>query len=129
VVSCGGTRLPEVSGWDYAVPTMFEGVPAALRPPVALALAKAGESIPREDALPGGSVYEMKFDGFRAACLVGSDGVGLYSRQGKDLSRYSVGVKLRHADVWPSESAVVLARQVSPTCLSMSTSFRATRTP
>jgi hypothetical protein len=46
------------------VPTMFEGVPAALRPPVALALAKAVESIPREDALPGGSFYEMKFGGF-----------------------------------------------------------------
>ena len=50
--SFGGTPLPEGSGWDYAVPTMFEGVPAALRPPVA----KAVESIPREDALPGGSV-------------------------------------------------------------------------
>jgi hypothetical protein len=64
MLSCGGTPLPEASGWDYAVPTMFEGVPAALRPPVALALAKAVESIPSEDALPGGSVYEMKFDGF-----------------------------------------------------------------
>jgi ATP-dependent DNA ligase len=75
------------------VPTMFEGVPAALRPPVALALAKAVESIPRGDALPGGAVYEMKFDGFRAVCIVGSDGVSLLSRQSKDLGRYSVGVK------------------------------------
>jgi hypothetical protein len=64
MLSCGGTPLPAVPGWDYAVPTMFEGVPAALRPPVALALAKAVESIPRENALPGGSVYEMKWDGF-----------------------------------------------------------------
>lgn len=70
------------------MPTMFEGVPAALRPPVALALAKAVESIPRADALPGGSVYEMKFDGFRAVCLVGADEVSLMSRQNKDLSRY-----------------------------------------
>jgi ATP-dependent DNA ligase len=88
MLSCGGTPLPEASGWDYAVPTMFEGVPAALRPPVALALAKAVESIPREDALPGGCCYEMKFDGFRAVCLVGADGVWLYSRQSKDLGRY-----------------------------------------
>ncbi|GAA5201675.1 hypothetical protein GCM10023346_46560 [Arthrobacter gyeryongensis] len=44
--------------WDYAVPTMFEGVPAALRPPVALALAKAVESIPHESALPGVSGHE-----------------------------------------------------------------------
>jgi ATP-dependent DNA ligase len=75
-------------GWDYAVPTMFEGVPAALLPPIDLALAKAVESIPRGDVLAGGSVFEMKFDGFRAVCLVGSDEVWLYSRQGKDLSRY-----------------------------------------
>lgn len=39
-------------------------VRAALRPPVELALAKAVESIQRAGALPGGSVYEMKWDGF-----------------------------------------------------------------
>lgn len=80
--------FPPLLRWAYAVPTMFEGLPAALHPPVALALAKAVESIPRGDALSGGSVFEMKFDGFRAVCLVGSDGAWLYSRQGKDLSRY-----------------------------------------
>ncbi|WP_247040577.1 ATP-dependent DNA ligase [Arthrobacter rhizosphaerae] len=67
---------------------MFEGVPAALHPPVDLALAKAVESIPHGDVLTGGSVFEMKFDGFRAACFVGLSDVWLYSRQGKDLSRY-----------------------------------------
>ncbi|MDO5865119.1 MULTISPECIES: ATP-dependent DNA ligase [Paenarthrobacter] len=67
---------------------MFEGLPAALHPPLDLALAKAVESIPRGDVLSGSSVFEMKFDGFRAGCLVGSDGAWLYSRQGKDLSRY-----------------------------------------
>ncbi|WP_345453261.1 RNA ligase family protein [Arthrobacter gyeryongensis] len=30
----------------------------------------------------------MKWDGFRAVCLVGADGVSLWSRQSKDLSRY-----------------------------------------
>lgn len=98
--------LPQVSGWDYAVPTMFEGVPAALRPPVALALAKAVESIPREDALPGGSVYEMKFDGFRAVCLVGSDEVWLYSRQSKDLSWYFPDVLAAAAGQIPPGSVV-----------------------
>jgi hypothetical protein len=39
-------------------------VPAALRPPVELALAKAVESIPHAGVLPGGNVYEMKWDGF-----------------------------------------------------------------
>jgi ATP-dependent DNA ligase len=95
-----------------------------LRPPIDLALAKAVESIPRGDVLAGGSVFEMKFDGFRAVCLVGSDEVWLYSRQGKDLSRYSVGVKRRRADLWPGESAVISARQVSLTCLRSGRSFR-----
>jgi hypothetical protein len=70
------------------VPTMVEGVPLALHPPVELALAKAVESIPGVDALPGGSVYEMKWDGFRVACLVEPDGVSLWSRQGKDIGKY-----------------------------------------
>jgi ATP-dependent DNA ligase len=63
-------------------------VPAALRPPVELALAKAVESIPHAGALPGGNVYEMKWDGFRAVCVVDVDGVSLWSRQRKDLSSY-----------------------------------------
>lgn len=75
------------------MPTMFEGVPAALHPPVDLALAKAVESIPHGTVLSGDSVFEMKFDGFRAACFVGLNDVWLYSRQGKDLSRY-------FPDVW-----------------------------
>jgi hypothetical protein len=40
-----------------------EGVPAELRPPVALALAKAVESIPCADALPGGCWSEPNWDG------------------------------------------------------------------
>jgi hypothetical protein len=46
------------------VPQMPDGLPAALRPPVALALAKAVEFIPDADALPGGCLYEPKWDGF-----------------------------------------------------------------
>lgn len=41
---------------------MTEDVPATLRPPVSLALAKAVDSIPAEGALPGGSRYEPKGD-------------------------------------------------------------------
>lgn len=106
---------------------MTEDVPASLRPPVSLALAKAADSVPAEGAMPGGSIYEPKFDGYRAAIFVRPGGASLLSRQGKDLSRYSVGVKRRRADLWPSESAVISARQVSLTCLSGSTSFRTTR--
>ncbi|MDP9987346.1 hypothetical protein J2S98_002513 [Arthrobacter oryzae] len=70
---------------------MTEDVPATLQPPVPLALAKAVESVPAEAALPGGSVYEPKWDGFRMCALIGTAGVSLWSRQGKDLTRYSVG--------------------------------------
>lgn len=67
---------------------MTEDVPPALHPPVSLTLAKAVDSIPAEAALPGGSRYEPKWDGYRACALIGAGGVSLYSRQGKDLSRY-----------------------------------------
>jgi ATP-dependent DNA ligase len=67
---------------------MTEDVPATLRPPVSLALAKAVESVPAEDALPGGAVYEPKWDGYRMCVLVRAGGVSLWSRLGKDLTRY-----------------------------------------
>ncbi|NSX36454.1 ATP-dependent DNA ligase [Pseudarthrobacter oxydans] len=67
---------------------MTEDVPAALRPPVPLALAKAVESVPAEAALPGGSVYEPKWDGYRICALVRASGVSLWSRQGRELTRY-----------------------------------------
>lgn len=63
-------------------------MPAGLVPPVSLALAKAVETVPAAGALPGGCLYEMKWDGFRAVCLVGTGRVSLMSRQNKDLSRY-----------------------------------------
>lgn len=34
-------------------------------PPVPLALAKAVEAVPTEGALPGGAVFEPKWDGYR----------------------------------------------------------------
>lgn len=88
VFPAAGRRYRVLQHRDYAVPTMVEGVPLALRPPVELALAKVVESIPGADALPGGSVYEMKWDGFRAVCLVQPDGVSVWSRQGKDIGRF-----------------------------------------
>lgn len=63
---------------------MFEGLPAGLVPPVSLALAKAVETVPAAGALPGGCLYEMKWDG--QFCLGGTGGASLLSRQNKDLS-------------------------------------------
>ncbi|MGX5717496.1 ATP-dependent DNA ligase [Arthrobacter sp. MAHUQ-56] len=84
---------------------MTEDVPPALHPPVSLALAKAVESVPAEAALPGGSRYEPKWDGYRACALVAAGGVSLWSRQGKELSRY-----------FP-DLVEALAEQVPPGCV------------
>jgi hypothetical protein len=73
---------------------------------VELALAKAVESIPDAGVLPGGNVYEMKWDGFRAVCVVDVDGVSLWSRQRKDLNRLSVGRGRFRADLSLSETAI-----------------------
>jgi ATP-dependent DNA ligase len=77
----------------------------------------------------GPMCFEPKWDGYRLIAFREGDRTILWSRPGKDLTRCSVGVKSRRADVWPGESAVISARQVSLSCLSMSTSFRTTRTP
>lgn len=108
---------------------MAEGLPAGLSPPVPLVLAKVVSRIPAAGALPGGCLYEPKWDGFRVGISGGRRRSVIVVQAGTDLARYSVGVSRRRADLWPGESAVISARQVSLTGLSISTSFRTTRTP
>src|SRR3954462_757602 len=62
------------------------GLPPDLAGPVAVELAKPVRSIPPEGALPGGCVYEPKWDGYRL--VVVRDGVStrLWSKQGRDLT-------------------------------------------
>lgn len=68
---------------------MGESVPRALRPPVALALAKTVETVPGEDAFHGDALAaEPKWDGYRVCIFVEDVGASLWSRQNKDLSRY-----------------------------------------
>jgi ATP-dependent DNA ligase len=63
-------------------------MPGNLHPPD-VALAKAVEVIPASGALPGGSIYEPKWDGFRALIIRASDGdTTIWSKQSKDLTRY-----------------------------------------
>lgn len=76
-----------------------------------LALAKAVPVIPARPGLQ----LEPKVDGFRAAIVVEDGGVRVWSRNGTDLTPSSVGVGGNRSDVWPSESAVNRARQVSLT--------------
>lgn len=66
-----------------AEPEIF---PPELRPPLDVVLAQAVTSLPGSGALPGGSWYEPKFDGFRCLIIVG-DTVSVWSRQRKDLTR------------------------------------------
>lgn len=60
--------------------------PEPLRAQVDLALAKASERVPEAAALPGGSRYEPKLDGWRAAAVVDVDRVTLWSRQKTNLT-------------------------------------------
>ncbi|ACL42234.1 ATP dependent DNA ligase (plasmid) [Pseudarthrobacter chlorophenolicus A6] len=66
----------------------MSALPPGLRPPLLLAAAKAVSKIPAASALPGGSLYEPKWDGFRAALVLDDAGATLWSRQGKNLTGY-----------------------------------------
>ncbi len=61
-------------------------LPAELRPPLSVALARPVPTIPTPDAMPGSTRYEPKWDGFRLLIVVDDD-VSLWSRQGKNLTR------------------------------------------
>lgn len=56
-----------------------------LRPPMSVALARPSTTIPAIGSLPGGVMYEPKWDGFRML-LVADGEIGLWSRQGTDLT-------------------------------------------
>ncbi|WP_309070284.1 ATP-dependent DNA ligase [Arthrobacter sp.] len=66
----------------------MESVPLEPGAPPALALARAVPKLPAPDALPGGCVYEPKWDGYRLGIVRTEDSTVLWSRQGKDLTRY-----------------------------------------
>ncbi|MFF9565531.1 non-homologous end-joining DNA ligase [Leifsonia sp. NPDC014704] len=76
--------------------------PEALREQIDLALAKAAERLPEAAALPGGSRYEPKLDGWRTAAVVDIDRVTLWSRQKTNLT-----------DSFPDVAEAITA-QVSP---------------
>jgi ATP-dependent DNA ligase len=61
-------------------------LPRDLAGPVTVALAKAAPAIPEVGALPGGCVYELKWDGFRLVVVTTTTGSRLWTRQGTDLT-------------------------------------------
>lgn len=60
-------------------------LPAGLRGPVDVALARPTEAIPGANALTGGARYEPKWDGYRGV-LTADTTPRLWSRQGNDMS-------------------------------------------
>lgn len=61
-------------------------LPADLAGPIKLALAEAVERVPAANGLPGGSLYELKWDGYRCAIVRSATGAWLWSRRGTDLT-------------------------------------------
>lgn len=61
-------------------------LPVGLAGPVDVALAQASDRVPGPRALPGGSRYEPKWDGFRCSAVGHPDGVRLWSKNGTDLT-------------------------------------------
>lgn len=64
------------------------GLPAGLAPPVKVALARAIAKMPRGDAPHGTLLFEPKWDGYRCVAVRDDHGATLWSRQGKELTRY-----------------------------------------
>ncbi|WP_344297083.1 ATP-dependent DNA ligase [Agromyces neolithicus] len=70
-----------VKSWTVALPE-------SLHIPPELALARRVEELPEPDALPGGCLYSPKWDGFRFAIVLAGELASVWSRQGKNLTRY-----------------------------------------
>jgi ATP-dependent DNA ligase len=88
-----------------ARPPAGTGLPAGLAPPIKVALARSVTKMPRAGALPGKLIYEPKWDGYRAIGIRDNNGATLWSRQGKDLTRY-----------FP-ELVAAIASEVPPGCV------------
>ncbi|ADB30630.1 ATP dependent DNA ligase [Kribbella flavida DSM 17836] len=59
---------------------------ADLLGPVGLELARAVDQLPGEHAMPGGSRFELKWDGYRVGVVCRGGEVRLWSRNGKDFT-------------------------------------------
>ncbi len=62
------------------------GLPPDLAGPVGVQLAKPVREIPAPHALPGGCVYEPKWDGYRLVVVRTTGSTRLWSKQGRDLT-------------------------------------------
>jgi ATP-dependent DNA ligase len=81
-------------------------LPPELAGPVAVELAKPVKAIPPPSALPGGCVYEPKWDGYRLVVVRTATSTRLWSKQGRDLT-----------DRFPDIAAAALAQVPAGTVL------------
>ncbi|MBT2587380.1 ATP-dependent DNA ligase [Arthrobacter sp. ISL-95] len=88
------------------MPHSGEAVPWELHPPLEVALAKAVKGIPPDSALPGLMVFEPKLDGYRVVIFREEVRVSLWSRQGKDLTRYFPELETAAAEMIPAGCVV-----------------------
>jgi ATP-dependent DNA ligase len=72
-------------GCGHAVSVPVQ-LPPDLAGPIDLALARAVDRVPGEDGMPGGSMYELKWDGYRCALVRSHNDARLWSRRGTDLT-------------------------------------------
>src|SRR5688500_5541512 len=62
------------------------GLPPELAGPVAVQLTKPVAAIPPANALPGGCLYEPKWDGYRLVVVRSGSSTRVWSKQGRDLT-------------------------------------------
>ena len=81
-------------------------LPPDLAGPVAVQLAKPARTLPPANGLPGGCLYEPKWDGYRLVVVRSARSTRLWSKQGRDLT-----------DRFPDVAAAALAQVPAGTVL------------
>ena len=81
----GPARTRQAVRVPLSVPGL-PGLPPELAGPVAVQLAKPVREIPAAHALPGGCLYEPKWDGYRLVVVRSGASTRLWSKQGRDLT-------------------------------------------
>ncbi|WP_442960686.1 ATP-dependent DNA ligase [Pseudarthrobacter sp. MM222] len=80
------------------MPDVSAVIPSGLRPPLEVALAKAVRNVAAVGSLPAPVCFEPKWDGYRTQIFREKGRTSLWSRQGKDLTRYSVRLSTTRDD-------------------------------
>jgi ATP-dependent DNA ligase len=81
-------------------------LPPELSGPVEVALARGQDRIPEPGELPGGCVYEPKWDGFRLVVVRGGERATLWSRRGTDLTARFPDIAAAAAELVPPVTVV-----------------------